>query len=412
MQGNNETSIRDFDYATDLDAIKRIWREVGWVDETEDKYLDDFFAVGDTLTACIAGVPECSAHTVDGSLRLQSTDLPLCAVTAVTTSRIARGQAFAKRLTALQLQRGAQDGAAVAALGIFDQGYYDKLGFGTGGYDHQFIIDPANLKVDVDVGMPRRLGVEDFALVHAALTGRAKVHGSVVLHPARLMRAELAWAEKGFGLGYGSDDELTHFVWLSAAEERGPYDVKFMAYQNTDQLLQLLALLKSFADQVYSLRIIEPPEVQLQSLLNRPFRNQVLTRKSQHAAEHYAFAWWQLRVLDVPACVQAYRGVDTPVRFQLEVTDPVEELLHGQGSWHGVGGEYVVVLGETSSAEPGVDKSLPRLRCSVNALTRMLWGVAKPASLAVTDDLSAQPELLDAIGRVLQLPTPHPGWDF
>jgi len=412
MKGDNETEIRDFDYETDLAAVKRIWREVGWVDEDDDKYLNDFFAVGDTLTACIGGVPECIAHIVDGSLRLQSVDLPLCAVTAVTTSRIARGQAFAKRLTALQLQRSAEKGAAVAALGIFDQGYYDKLGFGTGGYDHQFVIDPANLKVDAEIGIPRRLGVEDYALVHGALIERARVHGSVVLNPPRLMRAELAWSEKGFGLGYGSADKLTHFVWLGAHDEHGPYDVKFMAYQNTDQLMQLLSLLKSFADQVYSLRIFEPPEIQLQSLLNRPFRSQVLTKKSQHAAEHFAFAWWQLRILDIPACVSAYRGLGETVRCQLEVTDPLGELLVGRDGWQGVGGEYVVELGETSTAKAGVERSLPRLRCSVNALTRMLWGVAKPASLAVTDDLSGDPELLDALGQILQLPTPHTGWEF
>ena len=146
-----DIDIRAFDYQRDLAAVKRIWREVGWVDEDEEKYLDDFFAVGNTLVGTINDAAECSVHITEGSLRLQHTDLPLCAVTAVTTSRIARGHAFARRLTAQQLRNGAQAGAAVAALGMFDQGFYDQLGFGTAAYNHMFTFDPGTLKISARV---------------------------------------------------------------------------------------------------------------------------------------------------------------------------------------------------------------------------------------------------------------------
>lgn len=410
--GPNTTEIRDFDYDTDLGAIKRIWREVGWVDADEDKHLDHFFAVGKTLLATLNGEPECSVHITEGTLRLQTTDLDLCAVTAVTTSRIARGHAFAKRLTALQLRNGAQAGAVVAALGMFDQGFYDQLGFGTGGYDHQFGFDPGDLTVSHSVPTPRRLNKDDFAQIHAAMCARNKVHGSVVLSEPRLMQAELAMSKQAFGLGYYDGDELTHFLWLDEKGERGPYTVQMIAYRNSDQLIELLGLLKSLSDQVYSVRMMEPPEIQLQSLLTRPFRNSTLTKSSKHEAAHHSFAWWQLRVLDVAACVSAFCGHAGNVQFQLDVTDPLEELLPDDGAWRGVAGRYLVELGESSKAEPGTDGSLPVLSCSVNALTRMLWGVASPSSLAITDAFEAQDSLLADLDRVLHLPTPHTGMDF
>jgi predicted acetyltransferase len=410
MNGQNETTLRPFDLHADLPAVKRIWREVGWVDEDDEKYLDDFFAVGSALVATINNEAECCVHITNGTLRLQVTDLPLCAVTAVTTSRIARGHAFAKRLTAAQLRRAADQGALVAALGMFDQGFYDQLGFGAGGYDHEFVFDPATLTVPVCRATPRRLTVDDYELMHRCMSARKKAHGAVVLEPARILKPELAWIEGGFGLGFG-EPELTHFVWLEPKGERGPYALRFVAYQSPGQLMELLGLLKALGDQVYSLRMIEPAEIQLQALLSRPFRNQTMTERGKHAAEHASFAWWQLRVLNVPACVAAYKGFTEAVRFNLCLTDPLADLLDDEG-WQGVAGDYVVTLGENSAAEPGHAVGLPELKCSVNALTRLLWGVAPASSLMITDDFSAPVELVNNLDRVIHLPTPHTGWDF
>ncbi len=381
------------------------------MDAETSKQLDHFFACGHTLVGTLNDEPECAVHCTEGGIYLHQVELPLWAVTAVTTSRIARGHAFAQRLTAQQLAYGAQQGAAVAALGMFDQGFYDKVGFGTGAYDHSFTLDPGTLMVDKDAPTPARLSREDYPAMHAAMLNRQKVNGSVCLYPPVLVQAELGFEENGFGLGYYHGEQLTHFVWLTVSGEHGPYKVRWMAYQNPQQLMELLALLRSLADQVYSLKIMEPPEIQLQNLLHRPFRNMALAEDGKHAAEHESFAWWQFRILDLAACIRALTPVKA-VSFQLVLNDPVEALLDTGHKWRGIGGRYVVHLAEQSRVEPGSKADLPVLECSVNALSRLLWSVMPASSLAITDNLKAPAALLADLDQALAGAPPHPGWDF
>ena len=51
----------------------------------------------------------------------------------------------------------AADGAALSMLGIFDQGYYDRLDFGTGSYDHRVAVQPRDLRVRLPKRAPCRL---------------------------------------------------------------------------------------------------------------------------------------------------------------------------------------------------------------------------------------------------------------
>ena len=412
------SDMRPFDYARDLDAIKRIWKEVGWVEsDGEVAQLDTFFKVGHTWVGTIDDVAECSVHTVPGELYLGAQAVPLCCVTAVTTSRVARGRAFAQRLTARQLAQGAARGAQVASLGIFDQGFYDKLGFGSASYDHRFTFDPSNLKVSHKVRTPVRLTVDDAQDMHAAMCARNKVHGSVILEPPELVQSEFGFNEGCFALGYRDEaGVLTHFVLLKPKGERGPFRVLLIGYQNSDQLLELLSLLKSLADQVYSVILIEPPEVQMQDLLERPFRNMTLTHKSEHQAEHESFAWWQFRILDVPGCVQALPASQGSTRLQLDISDPLDSLLPAEDSWRGVGGQYVLELGSTNQATPltsPLDESQPILRCSVNAFSRWLWGVQPASGLAISDDFELRGPLeYSSLDRHILHRDPRTGWDF
>ena len=100
------------------------------------------------------------------------------------------------------------------------------------------------------------------------------------------------------------------------------------------------------------------------------------------------------------------------IRFNLNLSDPVERYLDPGVQWHGVGGNYVVTLGPASGAELGADPALPTLKATVNAFTRMWLGVLPASSLAATDDLDGPRELLEGLDSVLCIPQPKPDWDF
>ncbi len=433
--------IRLYERERDLEAIRRIWYEIGWIDsKAGEKALADFVSTGSCLTAALDGEAECMVHATRGAMRYinpcrnprvnpalapeLNEDLPICAVTAVMTSRIARRLGLALQLTARQIAAGASDGAAVAVLGIFDQGFYDRLGFGTGSYEHTIRFDPATLRIEAPFRPPKRLTGKDWRAVHGAMMRRRRGHGGCLLPEPKLMKAELGLRPDGFGFGYETGGTLTHCLWLGASSvSHGPYRVDMLAYQDGDQLMELLGLLKSFGDQVSLIEMPEPPEVQLQSLLDQPFRNRRNTRKSDYAASHQSEAWWQLRMLDVPACVERRHWPGEKVQFNLTLTDPVSEYLP-HGPWRGCGGDYWISVGSGSFAQPGHRDDLPTLHASVGAFSRLWFGVASASSLAITDGFrTAEPverglldfgasNLLERLDEALCMPLPRLGWDF
>ena len=86
MLSASNVEVRDLDFPKDMDAIKRIWREIGWADNDQvEKDMDICYPVGHTSVATIAGEEECAVETIPGVMRLQQTDLPLCVVTADAT---------------------------------------------------------------------------------------------------------------------------------------------------------------------------------------------------------------------------------------------------------------------------------------------------------------------------------------
>ena len=71
-----------------------------------------------------------------------------------------------------------------------------------------------------------------------------------------------------------------------------------------------------------------------------------------------------------------------------------------------------LTLGGASRAESGNDPDLPLMECSVNAFTRLLWGVRQASSLALTDELNAPADLLARLDETIVLQPPNTGWDF
>ncbi|MDP6374424.1 MAG: GNAT family N-acetyltransferase [Pseudomonadales bacterium] len=405
--------MRPYKESRDLEAVQRIWHEIGWIDnKAGEEGLADLLRVGRAMVAAIDGVAECLVHATAGAIRYQDTDLDLCAVTAVTTSRIARKQRFAQQLTALQLADGANAGAKVAALGMFEQGFYDRVGFGTGAYDNFLRIDPASLLIDASFRVPQRLTKDDWSAVHACMHRRPRSHGGVILHPPEIIKAELQFSEQGFGLGYREGGQITHFIWIHAKDvEHGPYRVTGIAYQTHAQLTELLALIKSLGDQVSVVQLWEPPDVQLQTLLRQPFRNRRNSAKSDYANEHFAEAWWQLRILDVAACVSARSWIGSPLEFNLRLTDPAEALLTGS-NWRGVAGDYHVRIGDKSEAASGHRCGLPLIEGGVNAFSRLWFNVLSATGLAASGELSMDETLVKQLDEALRLPKPIFGWEF
>jgi len=406
--------FRAYDAERDKQAARRIWREVGWIEEGQEEALDILVRAGRSMVAEIGGEAECLVLSSPGEIRYLEETLPFRGVTGVTTSRVARKQGLASRLTARVLAADAADGALVAGLGMFEQGFYNQLGFGTGSYEHWVSFDPACLRIETEARVPKRVTADDWRAMHASLLTRRRVHGSVSFVPAEIIQAELKYSKSGFGLGYydGPNGELTHHVWCRAKGEHGPYSVQWLSYQTMDQFLELMALLKNLGDQVRLVRMREPPGIQVQDLIAQPFKQRQITRRGEYEAAASAMAYWQVRICDLAGCMQHTHLYGEPVRFNLRLSDPIERFLDEDAPWRGIGGEYVVQLGPLSEAVPGQDRSLPTLEASVGAFTRLWLGVGPASGLAATDELSGPAALLADLERALLLPSPKVDWDF
>ena len=409
-------TLREYDPKSDKEAVHRVWREIGWIDKKKDEEAMDLFLEGSrNMVAELNGEAECMVNLNTGTIRYLNEDLPLSGVTAVTTSRIARKLGLASRLTAHAVASAAADGALVSLLGVFEQGYYNQLGFGNGGYEHWCAFDPTQLTVSAKPRVPKRITSDSWKVVHASRLARLRGHGACNLEAPQVTRAEMLWSQNGFGLGYadGADGELTHHFWCSAKDvENGPYRVGWLSYRTREEFLEILALLKSLGDQVRLVKLREPSGIQLQDFLKQPIKMQQVSEKSKYESSIHACAHWQARICDLQGCLDRTRLSGESVRFHLVLSDPIEQFLDAAAPWRGVAGEYVVTLGPTSSAEPGRDPSLPTLNASVGAFTRLWLGVRPAAGLAWTDALSGPQDLLERLDRVLRLPDPKPDWDF
>jgi predicted acetyltransferase len=407
--------FRDYDPSKDKDAVHRLLREVGWMEKGKEDLWDAYLSACRVLVADLDAAAECLVGTIPGVIRYLDHDLPMLEVTLVATSHIARRQRLASTLLARALALGAADGALVSRVCVFDQGFYNRAGFGTGGYEHTLLFDPSALKVDVEPRVPRRLTRDDHGLMHASRLARLRGHGAANYLSPAVTELEVRWPDKGFGLGYcdGPNGELTHHFWCDADNfEHGPYNIRWLTYQTREQFLELMALIKSLRDQVHAVRMREPQGIQLQDLLDRPFRRYQITEKSRFENRMSAYAFWQIRVLDLPACLAHTRLPAGETRFNLHLTDPVEDLLDQEAPWRGAAGDYLVTLGTASAAESGSDPSLPTLTASVNSFSRLWFGIRPATGLAVTDDLSGPPALLRDLDLTLRLPDPKPDWDF
>ena len=399
----------------DEKAVMRIFKEVGWIDTKEQEQGARIYFNGQrALVAKINGEAECFAGTMPGVIKYLDEDLTFCAVTGVVTSRIARKQGLAARLTAQVIARAVDEGSLVAGLGIFEQGYYTRLGFGSGVYENWINFDPANLVVDCPVRTPRRLTADNYQEIQQALEKRRRGHGSISITQINSIQAELRWIKDGFGLGYfdGKNGELTHFIWCKADGEIGPYEVVIYAFREADQFLELMALIKSFGDQIRMVRMREPAGIQVQDLIKQPFRWRQLTQKNKFENINRATAYYQIRICNLMGCLRKTHLPFGEAQFNLQLKDPISGYLDDSVSWQGIGGEYQINLGQNSAARPGHDPDLPTMEASVGAFSRLWMGVRPASGLAITEEIKAPEDLLKRLDSILCLPEPKPEWDF
>lgn len=410
-----DLDYRRYDHARDRDSVARIWRECGWIEDGDEKAVEIFCAASDGLVGLIRGTAECHVTTMPGTVRHLDSELPLIALTTVTTGRIARKQGLAGRLAAEIIARGVDNGGLVAGLGMFEQGFYNRLGFGTASYEHSISFDPATLTVTGRPAVPFGLTKDHWEAMHANRLRRVACHGACSITTSSATRVDIELTKDGFGLGYfdEADGRLTHHFFGRAKGETGPYSIYWLAYENHGQLLELLRVIKSLGDQVRTVRMEEPPGVHLQDFLSQPFRFRQLTEKGESKHEMTSEAYSQLRICDVPGCLERTSIPNCePIRFNLELVDPIESLLGDRTGFRGVGGEYTVQLGEESYAQAGQESGLPLLTASVGAFTRLWMGVLPATGLALTEELNAPEDLLIRLDRNLRLPTPHFDWMY
>ena len=405
--------LRAYHPRTDRKAVRRIWTEIGWLEEGNEESLDLSLAGCQGWVAEIEGDAECLVLTSPGVLRYLKDDIPFASIQAVATGRIGRRQGLAHHLTAKAVAEAAQRGTAVFGLGMLEQGFYDRLGFGTGSYEHTVRFDPSNLTNDLSYRRPKRLGQEDWKIIHASRLSRLCRHGSCSLFAPELTRAEMLEHPNGFGLGFLNAGDLSHHLWfcIRGPVENGTYRVEWMSFRTWQQFLELMAVIQSLGDEVSQVIVREPAGMQLQNLMRRPFQLRRISRGSRYENRISAAADWQMRICDLPVCLEKTRLPGDPLHFNLKLNDPIGQYLDQNQPWRGIGGDYDVTLGPASRAEPGAETGLPTLSASVGAFTRWWLGVLPAAVLSAMDELSGPQQLIESLDT-FRLPLPHPDWSI
>ncbi len=322
---------------------------------------------------------------------------------------------MATGLLAEALAESVSGGAVMAGLGVFDQGFYDRVGFATTPYERWLSFDPADLIVSDKMPVPKRLSAEDVPMVHRCRLNRLRMHGSVNLFPENITGADMVWAKNGFGLGYDGDKGLATAVWFSTDEpESGPYTVWWSAFSRHEDFRKVLGILSMLSDQVKLVKMREPPCFQIQDYLDKPLRRQEMSKGGKLEQRGRSVAYHQIRICNLERAIEAFSapGNPNPVRFNLTVSDPVDRYLSTGPSRRGCGGEYTVTLGSESTIQDGHTTGLDTLESDIGTFTRLWAGVLTPRVLAVSGRLKAPLKLLESLEELIRFPSPSPDWEY
>ena len=358
-------TYRPYSGETDEKAVIRVWQECGWLDLKKNRKAREAFrlwlACGTADVAEFRGNAECLVTTHRGTICLLQDELPFRGVTSVTVGRVMRRMGGAGELTAGALARAAEEGDTVVGLGIFDQGFYNRLGFGNFPYIRHISIDPLALRVPPLKRAPVRLKKKDLPRIHTNIQDRMRHHGLVKFREPNFTGLIMAEQDNLFGLGFEDEGgNLTHHFLAEEKGESGPYRVLWMVYRSYDELVELLSLIRNLGDQVYTFRIREPWGIQIQDLISRPLRTREASEGSKFETRMEAISYKQARLLELERPLAALKVPGERLRFNLTLTDPIVEFLPENTAWRGLGGDWTVELDENgSSAVSGHAAGLP-----------------------------------------------------
>jgi predicted acetyltransferase len=413
-------TIRKYDPSKDFPDAERLWNDVGWVTENKSAHLKTRLECDRAYIAEQDGAnqdkrAECLVTCAESVIQYQEENINSAILTGVTTSLVARKSGIASQLTAHAISEEVAKGADLFILSMFEQGFYDRLGFGTGPYENYVKFHPYQLNVPDLTRAPQRLSMDQFKIMHQNHLDRQRGHGKISFKNPLNMKAQLQEYSNIIGLGFcdGPDEQLTHHLWLVTDNmEEGPCRVLWIAYQTNEQFLELLSIIKSLGDQMKLVDVVEPADIQFQDLLNKPFLQASISSRGRLAQRTIAIANQQYRICNLENVLKKTHLDCESFQFNLTLNDPISRFIDEDSQWQGISGNYIISLGEVSNTEPGCDNELPTLEVSVGAFTRMWFGAASATSLNVTDDLKGPEELLHKLNKAFRLPKPVPDLDF
>lgn len=410
--------LRYFNFEKDFDKVYKIWQEVGWIDDDEkqNEALQYFVKGGQGKVALLKDQVEGYVNSTPGHIQYLDEELSLQAVTAVTISRIARKQGIASKATAEVIAESAAQGVNISALGMFEQGFYNKLGYGTGSYEHLISFDPDHLNLNGRTPVPERITLEDFKDVHKSRLERTKRHGYCTLLPTEITRAEMLFdSSKPFGLGFRDNvGNITHHMWIKPEDDlHGPYFIRWMVFNNKEQFFDLMNLLRNLGDQVHLVKLWEPAGIQFQNFIKKPYRDSKVTKNSKFEVTNKANAYWQVRILNLEDCINKTTFHNNKLEFNIKLKDPIEKFLSKDSPWQGLSGEYTISFGRTSEIKNGLTPELPVLETDINTFTRMWLGAVRPSLLPYTNYFKAPEKLIQKLDDLfITIPKPRIDWDF
>ncbi len=410
--------LREYNSNKDFEKVYQIWQEVGWIkdDERQKKALKHFTKGGKGTVALLNDSVEGYVNSTPGKYQYLDQELSLQAVTSVTISRVARKQRLATKSTAEVIAKAASQGVHVSALGMFEQGFYNKLGYGTGSYEHLISFDPDHLNIETRTKIPERITVGDFSDIHQAKITRKKRHGYCTLLPEDITHADVLFGESDpFGLGFrDKSGNISHHIFFKPeSNSHGPYFVRWMTFNNREQFLDLMNIIRNLGDQVHLVKLWEPAGIQFQNLIKKPYKDSQVTKNSKYEVNNRATAFWQIRILNLKDCIEKTTLSNKSVEFNLKLYDPIEKYLDNSSPWQGLSGNYSLSLGKDSSIDNGFKDKLPILETDINTFSRMWVGAVRPSLLPFTNHFKAPESLIDNLDDVFSvLPTPKIDWDF